>query len=430
METKLHTGDMTVPVRPRVAFVVQRAGREVNGGAEALCLQVAGRMARHWRTEVLTTCALDYMEWRNHYPPGVERIGDVTVHRFAVDEPRDVSRFNRLSGEVAARGAGATLAEQQAWMRAQGPVSTPLLDYLEARREDYDAFIFFGYLYATTYFGLPLVRERAILAPLTHDEWTIHLPMWDTFFGLPRGFVFNTEEERAFTRRRFPALPIEGPIAGVGIEPPARLDPTGFRRRYGLGNQPFLLYAGRIDASKGCGEMFDAFARVRRARPETRLRLVLIGKEVLEVPYDDDIIHLGFVSEQEKWDAMAACDWFVMPSPHESLSIVLLEAWAAGRPALVNAESEVLVGHCRRGGGGLWYQGLDEWVSLLLDVDPTSWQRLGEQGRRYVGENYFWDRVEQRYCALIPSAAHDDAPPASPLGEPARKPQPRVFSTP
>ena len=45
---------------PRIGFVVQRAGAEVNGGAESHCLQVALRMGRHWNTEVLTTCALDF----------------------------------------------------------------------------------------------------------------------------------------------------------------------------------------------------------------------------------------------------------------------------------------------------------------------------------------------------------------------------------
>lgn len=383
----------------RVAFVVQRCGREVNGGAEALCLQVAQRMSRHWEVEVLTTCALDYMDWANYYPPGPEVVGSVTVHRFPVDFPRDVAHFDRLSGELAARGASVTLTEQEAWMRAQGPVSTPLLDYLEAAWEEYDAFLFFGYLYATTYFGLPRVQDRAWLAPCSHDEWTIHLPMWENFFARPRGFVFNTAEERDFTRRRFPALDVDGPVAGVGIEPPARLDPDAFRHRYGLADRPFLLYAGRVDASKGCGEMFDAFAALRRAQPGA-YRLALIGKEVMPIPFDDDILHLGFVPEQEKWDAMAACDWFVMPSPHESLSIVLLEAWATGRPALVNAASEVLVGHCRRGNGGLWYECADDWITLLGGMNAALASRLGAQGARYVRENYFWERVEARYLSL------------------------------
>lgn len=385
--------------RPRVAFIIQRCGREVNGGAESYCLQVAQRLVRHWDVEVLTTCALDYMEWRNHYPPGHEIIGDVMVRRFPVDIPRDVAQFDQLSAELTLRSAEITLADQVAWMHAQGPISTPLLDHLEIQRESYDAFIFFGYLYATTYFGLPKVQDRAWLVPLAHDEWTIHLPMWNLFFRLPRGFIFNTEEEREFLLGRFPGVVTEGPIAGVGIEVPARLNPEGFRRRHTLTEHPFLLYAGRIDASKGCAEMFIAFLRARREGIPHRL--VLIGKEILPVPFDDNIIHLGFVAEQEKWDAMAACDWLVMPSRYESLSIVLLETWAVCRPALVNAASKVLVGHCRRSNGGLWYDGTEGWGEILLGLDKETRGQLGRQGAIYVRENYYWERIEAQYLCTV-----------------------------
>ena len=101
-------------------------------------------MARHWQTEVLTTCALDYMTWENYYPEGVEDVGSTVIRRFAVDAPRDVAAFNRLSEELHPRRSEATLAEQEEWMRTQGPVSTALLDYLTAHQHDYDAFIFFG----------------------------------------------------------------------------------------------------------------------------------------------------------------------------------------------------------------------------------------------------------------------------------------------
>jgi glycosyltransferase involved in cell wall biosynthesis len=383
----------------RVAFVVQRCGQEVVGGAESHCLQVAQRMAKYWRTEVLTTCALDYMEWRNHYPEGTEEIGETVVRRFLVDQPRDVASFNNLSGDLAGRRATATLAEQEQWMRAQGPVSTPLLEYLRSKGHAYDFFIFFGYLYATTYFGLPIVKEKAFLAPLAHDEWPIHFSMWDNLFSLPCGFFFNTIEERQFLGRRFPFLELSGPVVGIGIEAPSTLNPEGFRERYGL-SKPFLLYVGRIDASKGCGELFDAFIRLRDSDAIAH-RLVLIGKEVLPVPYHQDLIYLGVLSEQAKWNALAACDWLVAPSPYESLSMVLLEAWTAGRPALVTAASEVLVGHCERSNGGLWFHDYDECAAIIRNVDETTKDSLGEQGRTYVRNNYSWNTIESAFLEMV-----------------------------
>lgn len=383
----------------KVAFVVQRCGREVNGGAEALCLKVAQRMAQHWETTVLTTCALDYMQWDNYYPEGEEIIGDTSVRRFLIDQPRDVASFNRLSEALRSRGNEATLDEQEHWMRAQGPLSTNLLQHISGQTSIYDAFIFFGYLYATTYFGLPLVREKAFLAPLAHDEWPIYFSMWDKLFALPRGFIFQTQEERDFLTRRFSNLTLEGPVAGVGIEVPSDLQPERFQNKYQLA-QPFLLYVGRVDASKGCAEMFEAFARFG-GNCSSNYKLIVIGREVMPIPYHPDIIHLGFVPEAEKWDAMAACDWILLPSPYESLSLTLLETWSVGRPAIVNAKAEVLKGHCLRANGGLWYTSWEECRVIVREIAAPTKDRLGQQGRRYVVDNYSWSRVESDYLAAL-----------------------------
>jgi glycosyltransferase involved in cell wall biosynthesis len=383
----------------RVGFVVQRCGVEVNGGAEAHCLQVAQRMGRHWTTEVLTTCALDYMTWENSYPEGVEQAGLTLIRRFPVDEPRDVAAFNRLSGELHSRQGSATLEEQELWMRAQGPVSTALLSYLRDQEHSYDVFIFFGYLYATTYFGLPLVSDRAFLAPLAHDEWPIYFSMWEKLFSLPRALIFNTFTEREFLQRRFPRLSLTGPTIGIGIEAPAQVRPAEFRARYQL-HEPFLLYLGRIDESKGCREMIEYFLRARRDGL-IKHKLVLAGREVMRVPFYDDIISLGFLGAEEKWDALAACDWLLMPSKHESLSMVLLEGWQMQRPALVNGRCDVLRVHCEQSHGGLWYENEDEWIAALTCIDEPTKERLGQQGQRYVEEHYSWKRTESSYLETL-----------------------------
>lgn len=392
----------------KVAFVVQRCGLEVNGGAESLCLQIARRMAAHWQTEVITTCALDYMSWENWYPAGLEQFGGTVVRRFPVDQPRDVPSFNRLSSELCARQTQATLEEQETWMQAQGPMSTELLKYLETYKNNYDAFFFFGYLYATTYFGLPIVQDKAFLVPLAHDEWTIQLPMWDRFVRLPRTVIFNTAEEKKFFIKRFPDHQFDGPVTGIGLEAPEAMDIAGFRKKYSL-HDPFLLYVGRIDASKGCAELFDWFKQLRATEDAPR-KLVLLGNEVMSVPYHPDIIHLGYVSEKEKWSAMAACDWLINPSLYESLSIALLETWLAGRPAIVNGRCDVLVSHCLKSHGGVWYLNYDEWASALTSVDAPTKTILGQQGMRYVEDNYSWPRIENEYKALLQPSMESSRP--------------------
>jgi glycosyltransferase involved in cell wall biosynthesis len=384
---------------PKVAFVVQRCGLEVNGGAESHCLQIAQRMSRYWDLEILTTCALDYMTWQNYYSPGVSDVLGVKVRRFPVAKPRDIASFNRLSDKIYARLKTVSLKEQEAWMQAQGPWSPDLINYVKARQDEYDAFIFFTYLYATTYFILPLVAQKAYLAPLAHNEWTLYLSMWDGLFEKPRGFIFNTPEERDLIQVRFPHANCEGPIVGVAVEPPDAYSAAAFRHNYKI-EEPFLLYIGRIDPSKGCEELFRYFIELRSHQTRPR-QLVLLGKPTMPIPQHPDILALGFVDEPTKWNAIAACDTLVMPSPYESLSMVLLEAWAVGKPVLVNGRCDVLVGQCRRAQGGLWYRNQDEFQVVLDLMDEPVRNQLGVQGKTFVQEHYTGSKIEQDYLRII-----------------------------
>lgn len=383
----------------KVAFVVQRCGLEVNGGAEALCLKIAERMSKYWDLEILTTCAVDYMNWQNYYSPGVTKVSGVTVRRFRVQKQRDIKAFNRLSEKIYPRLQEAELAEQEAWMIAQGPFSPDLITYVKQHEQEYDAFIFFTYLYATTYFLLPIVAHKAYLSPLAHDEWTIYLNMWDKFFEKPRGFIFNTIEERDLIKARFPKVKVEGPVAGVAVEPPTSYNAEHFLQQYNI-DAPFLLYIGRVDPSKGCQELFDYFVDLRSHELNPR-KLVLLGKSTMPIPNHPDIIALGFVDEQTKWDALAACNLLVMPSPYESLSIVLLEAWAVGKAVLVNGKCDVLVGQSRRAQGGLWYTNKDEFEVALEKMDERVRNQLGLQGKAFIEAHYIWSKIEGKYLSLL-----------------------------
>ena len=105
----------------RLAFVVQRYGLEIAGGAEYHCRLVAEHLARHAEVEVLTTCAADYITWANHFPEGLETLGGLPVRRFRVKRPRDPRRFSDWSDRVLRRVAprrgaeGAPVAATPAW---------------------------------------------------------------------------------------------------------------------------------------------------------------------------------------------------------------------------------------------------------------------------------------------------------------------------
>ncbi len=384
----------------KIAFVVQRYGLEVNGGAELHCRQLAEHMADKYQTEIITTKAIDYITWKDEYTEEEEIINGILVRRFSVKEPRNIKQFNQLSERILQ--GGSSVEEEEVWMQKQGPCSTELTAYLRNHKNDYDVFIFFTYLYYTTYFGLQEVSEKSILIPTAHDELPIYLNMFSKMFQLPKGIFYNTREEKKFVEQKFhiASTPNNNGYGGVGVEIPEHISAESFRQKYHADH--FMLYIGRIEEHKGCKELFRYFCEYKKRNPGN-LKLLLMGKEVLNVPDAEDIVSLGFVSDEDKFNGLAACDFLILPSQFESLSMVVLEAFQVGRPVLVNGKCEVLKGHCVQSNGGLYYTDYYEFegcVNYLLNQKDTG-SAMGKNGQAYVQKNYRWDAITGRLSQLI-----------------------------
>jgi glycosyltransferase involved in cell wall biosynthesis len=130
---------------------------------------------------------------------------------------------------------------------------------------------------------------------------------------------------------------------------------------------------------------------------------VLIGRGPVQIPSHPAIVPLGFVSEQDKFDALTAAELLIAPSLYESLSMTVLEAWLMGKPVLVNGHCEVLREQCLRSNGGLSYRNFDEFANALdLLVRRSSLGSvLGKQGQRFARDNYAWSTIERKYLIAI-----------------------------
>jgi len=406
--------------RLRLAFVVQRYGEDVNGGAEYHCRLVAEHLARSHQVEVVTSCAKDYITWRNEHTPGTHDVNGVRVRRFKVRKPRDPDRFGRLSQKVFLGRHGED--DELAWLDEQGPFSPALLRHLRRRQDDYDYVIFFSYRYYHSFYGVQAVAPKAILVPTAEKDDVIRLEVFKTLFNLPRAIVYNSIEEREMIWRASGNRGVKGDVVGVGSEVPASIDARRFRDGHAI-HGPYMVYIGRVDPNKGCRTLFNYY---RRFREETgsRLKLVLIGGKQMKVPEEPGIYYAGFLSEADKWSALASAELLVMPSELESLSMVTNEAWAVGKPVLANGKCDVLRGQCRRSNAGLYFDDYYEFKEALvrLESDEKLRKALGENGERYYRDHYRWEVVEGKYNRIFASLRDEDRhrPPAPKRGLLAR----------
>jgi glycosyltransferase involved in cell wall biosynthesis len=386
--------------RLRAAIVVQRYGVDVNGGSEYLARIVAEALRDDVDVTVLTTCALDYVSWENHFPPGPTTIHDVRVIRFPVAEPR-TSYFDELTPRAYAAPADLKLGRE--WVRAQGPRTPGLLEHLAS--VEYDVVLFFTYLYATSVEGIPIVADHAVLVPTAHDEPPLKLHVFDEIFREVKLLLFSTPEEQWLVEWRFGVEKARCRQVAIGIEHVQDGDADRFRRKTGIA-APFALCMGRLDASKGVPQLIENHDHYRSEHPGG-LDLVLTGRGRLELD-DSGWLHcLGYVDEELKHDAVAAAAVVVLPSPYESLSLAQLEAWEHGRPTLANAESGVLVGQSRRSGGGLWYADRQEYavmLNALAGMRPVA-EAIGRQGSRFTGGRYRWEQAKGAWLAALEDAA-------------------------
>ena len=383
----------------KLAFVVQRYGLEINGGAELHCRWVAEHLKKYAEVEVLTTRAADYITWKNSYSRDEEDVNGIRVRRFPVIKARDPQRFGRLQDWLLRHEHRES--DELRWLDEEGPRAPALIQYLKDNASSYDYFFFFSYRYYHSYWGVKTVPRRSILVPTAERDPVVGLRIFQDLFRTPRAIVYNSVEERKMINDVSGNHQVPGEVVGVGTEVPGRYSGEAFRRKHKLPG-PYVLYLGRIDENKGCHKLFEYFIRFKR-ESGSEAKLVLAGSTVIQVPSHPDIHYLGFLGDVEKFDALDGAELLVMPSFYESLSMVTLEAWALGKPVLANALCDVLKGQCLRSNGGLYYETYPEFreaLSLLLG-SPRLRGVLGENGRRYFEANYAWDVIENKYLDLI-----------------------------
>ena len=175
------------------------------------------------------------------------------------------------------------------------------------------------------------------------------------------------------------------------------------RAKYGIGDDPMLLFVGRMITQKGLPYLIDAMPLVLKEHPRTKLFLVGRGNalkglkaKVAAMGLEKSVIFSGYLSEEQLKEAYGTCDLFVLPSVWEVLPIAVLEAMSAAKPVVctdAGGDREMV----RDGVNGYVVpmrdsRALAEKVNLVLsDADMRG--RMGAASRRIAEEEFDWKLI-------------------------------------
>lgn len=385
----------------KLGVVVPRYGGDAVGGAEKAMRMIAERLvAWHgWQVEVFTTCATSALTWEDVVAPGTAEYRGVTVHRFESESGRD-PEWGLVAGRVEQSPTTVDAIGQRLFVDRQGPVCPDALDAAEA--SDADLVAFSPYLFHPAVRGVPRLGARAVLHGAAHDEPALHLDIMQEMYAAAGALSYYTDAERHLAERLFPVRHKPSVTLGLGIdEPDTSGDGAVARQTFGIGDRPFVVCVGRVENGKGARALDRFFREYKRRRPGP-LALVFVGPANERLDPHADVIVTDVVDEATKHALVAESLVSISPSAMESFSMVILEAWVAGTPVLVNAQCGATVEHAARGRGGLWFDGYPSFEVALdrLLADQQLRATLAANGAAYTAEQFTWTAVIDRYVSF------------------------------
>lgn len=380
--------------KPKIAFVVQRFGSNVSGGAEAFARMYAEALSDIYDITVITTTSRT-LDWDNELFASKPDPAEYKVLRFP-------PRFMRTSADFDNATKKAVQGEMSydEWQSHQGPHVPELRDFLDKYAEEFNLIVNWTYLYATaTYPTFVDDRVPIVNVPFFHDEMWLYMEGCGQNALKYHANIYQTEAERDLATSAIRGINRKPSVVlGCGVDEAVLDEVRNSSTRSPL-DQPYVVYVGRVEEAKGIPKLLEDFKKYKN-QTGSGLKLVIIGRQHgMNVIGDDDIVLPGFVSEKDKALYMKHALCLINPSHFESFSLVLVESWSLQRPVMVNGACAATKGQVEQSGGGFVYNNFRDFVWCLrtLEGEPEFGDRLGQNGAAFYERNYRWS-------SLIPKA--------------------------
>lgn len=383
----------------KLGFVIPWYGEKIPGGAEMeLRSLVHHLLDAGVELEVLTTCVREFTsDWNeNYHRPGLTTEAGVPVRRFKVRR-RNAQAFDSVNIKLM-QGIMLTKDEEQIFIHEMVN-SDDLYTYMREHEQEYALFVFIPYMFGTTWYGSQICPQKSVLIPCFHDETYIYMRIFREIYSKVAGIVYNAQPEYDLMQPVYNLVHTHQKVIGVGMNTDITYDQQRFKEKYHIDGS-FIVYAGRKDEGKNIYTLIHYFEKYKE-RMKNDMKLVLIGGGKVDIPdsIKEDVYDLGFVDAQDKYDITAAATLLCQPSKNESFSIVIMESWLCHRPVLVHQQCEVTRHFVTDCNGGLYFDSYPEFegcVNYILE-HPEAARQMGDNGCRYVKENFDWNVVIKKY---------------------------------
>lgn len=406
----------------KIAFVVVRYGKEINGGAEFHCKMLAERLTDKYQVEVLTTCVKNYVTGENEFPIGEEWINGVLVRRFPASpinkedlrvnyrQAKRARKWRRFLSHIHLLSLISYFFPIWTYRREyeinvlNGNVfySPSMFSFIKKQKNEYKVFIPISLDYPQVYYTALYAPEKTVLIPTMHNHNNSFRSILTEVFTKVAYIGFNTTAEENLAKKIFgPKMSCHG-IISVGIEMEGAVDWETVNAKYQLPEE-YLLYVGRVDTNK-LHHILEYFIAYKQKYKTSKLKLVMVGGMFTAPLEHPDIIYTDFVDEHEKTTIIQHAKIVINPSKYESLSLILLEAMSLKKAVLVNGICNVLREHCKKSKYATipyFYKWSFMYQLHKLDTSAKLRQRMGEKGSEYVKENYNWKLILARLVNAI-----------------------------
>jgi glycosyltransferase involved in cell wall biosynthesis len=392
----------------KIAFVAPWFGENIPGGAEMEMRELTRHLhEKGAQLEIITTCVEQFMaDWNiDHYEPGMSTVMGIPTRRFRVRK-RDIPAFDAVNTKLM-NDIPLTDEEEETFVREM--INSPdMYEYIKEHKDEYELFVYIPYMFGTTINGILSCPEKAVVIPCFHEESYIHMRIFKRVFEQAAGMLYNAEPEKILANNVFDLSGTKQLTLGIGLDNDFTYDARAFREKYNI-DSPFILYAGRKDVGKNIYTLINYFREYKYRKPSSDLKLVLIGGGQVTIPEDiaADVVDIGFVDKQDKYNACAAASLMCQPSIHESFSLVIMESWLCERPVIVHNKCDVTKNFAHESNAGLYFDNYFEFegcVDYILD-NPDIAQAMGKLGRKYVLETFDWDVITNKAIAFFESIA-------------------------